>query len=187
MRLDDELPAYREMAVRLARDPAGQVIVFELMIQLFFQCVLGVRPECVGWRRGEPRRAGGRYCTYGCAAKEGRASAVGPVLAAFGPVEAQGRGSLHPHILVWLTLMGLGDLVERLLRDRSEMQLRLRRWMQGLVRAVQSVQHSSRQQLPELLGGSTETSQAEVPPLPFGPSEQRHYCADGERETATAE
>ena len=27
----------------------------------------------------------------------------------------------------------------------------------------------------------------EVPPLPFGPSEQRHYCADGSRETATAE
>ena len=47
-RLEDELPSYREMVERLAQDPAGQAIVFELMIQLFFVHVLGVRPGLEG-------------------------------------------------------------------------------------------------------------------------------------------
>ena len=52
---EDVSTTYREMAERLARDPAGQTFVFELMIRLFFVHVLGVQPESVGWRRGEAR------------------------------------------------------------------------------------------------------------------------------------
>ena len=44
--------SYREMTQRLARDPVGQAVVFELMIRLFFIHVLGIRPELVGWERG---------------------------------------------------------------------------------------------------------------------------------------
>ena len=40
--------------------------------------------------------------------------------AAFGAVEAQGRGSLHPRILVWLIQMSLRDVLDRLMRDRAD-------------------------------------------------------------------
>ena len=43
--------SYREMTQRVACDPVGQSIVFELMIRLSFIHVLGLRPETVGcWR-----------------------------------------------------------------------------------------------------------------------------------------
>ena len=72
---------YKEMVERLARDPIGQTLVFELMIRLFFVHVLGIWPELVGWRRGAARQASGaRY--YG-------ESIVGCEAAAFGPIEAQ--------------------------------------------------------------------------------------------------
>ena len=47
---------YREMSQRIAADPVGQAVVFELMMRLFFIHVLGLRPETVGWRRGEARK-----------------------------------------------------------------------------------------------------------------------------------
>ena len=84
----------------------------------------------------------------------------GPIAAAFGPVEALGRGSLHPHILVWLLLA---------------------------VAAVASVQESSVTQLPHSMQPDSTTSNSSlVPPLPFGPNERRRYHADGKIETATA-
>ena len=51
--------SYKEMVGRLARDPVGQTLVFELMIRLFFIHVLGIRQDCVGWRRGAARKASG--------------------------------------------------------------------------------------------------------------------------------
>ena len=47
----DVLPKYRDMLQRLARDPVGQTLVFELVMRLFFIHVLAVRPECVQNRR----------------------------------------------------------------------------------------------------------------------------------------
>ena len=122
--LDEELPSYREMVERLAQDPAGQAIVFELMIQLLFEHVLGVRPDLVGARRGAARVATDGWFTDGCAA--GATSSLGCVLAALGPVEAQGRGSLHPHILVWLVQLCDRDLMDRFLRDPAQLKGRLR-------------------------------------------------------------
>jgi hypothetical protein len=44
--LDADLSnSYREMTERLAADPVGQAIVFELMMRLFFTQVLGIRPN----------------------------------------------------------------------------------------------------------------------------------------------
>ena len=55
--LDAELEyTYREMTERLAADPIGQAIVFELMMRLFFQHVLGVRPEAQEGVRGYHRQ-----------------------------------------------------------------------------------------------------------------------------------
>ena len=128
--------SYREMTERLAGDPVGQAIVFELMISLFFSCVLGVRSEQVGWRRGDVAKATSMWTSDGVAADITRPWCFGPVAAAFGPVEAQGRGSLHPHILLWLLMTELNDLLVWLARDRSVFKERLNRWMRELIASV---------------------------------------------------
>ena len=107
-------------------------------------------------------------------------SALGPVYAAFGPIEARGRGSLHPHVLVWLVLLSLQEALKLLLRDRRSFREHIRRRMQEPVRAVMSVQHSSVLQFPRLLVDQVEAST--VNELPFGPAERRHFRTDGEPE-----
>ena len=92
--------SYREMTERLAADPVGQAIVFELMMRLFFTQVLGVRLELVGWRRGNVTKPAEMWASNGVAADFTKPCMFGPIAAAFGPVEGKGRGSLHPHILV---------------------------------------------------------------------------------------
>ena len=113
------------------------------MVRLFFVHVLGIRPECVGWARGAANKRIRRSCTDGCAANEGLDSVLGPVLAAFGPIEAQGRGSIHPHILIWLVAMTIDAALDILLKDRGAFKERLRQWMHESVRAVVSVQETS--------------------------------------------
>ncbi len=103
----------------------------------------------------------------------------GPIVAAFGAVEAQGRGSLHPHILVWLLQAPTQELLELLLRDRAAFKERLNTWMHELVRAVASVQESAVTELPKHLHGGGDTAGADVPPLPFGPNERRYLAPDG--------
>ena len=103
----DVVASYRDMVTRLAADPVGQTFVFELMMRLFFERILGVRAETIGWRRNAPRAQQGSHSYHGCAASVFTCGVLGPVAAAFGPLEAQGRGSLHPHILVWLCQISL--------------------------------------------------------------------------------
>ena len=74
VRLDAEdlnaeiLPKYRDMMQRLARDPVGQTLVFELIMRLFFIHVLGVRLECLQNRRRTKQSAPREWCTDGVAA-----------------------------------------------------------------------------------------------------------------------
>ena len=111
----------------------------------------------------------------------------GPVAAAFGPVEAQGRGSLHPHILVWLVLNELNDMLGIMLRDRSSFKQNLNSWMRELIASVASVQESAVTLLPQTMQPCiASTNSALVPPLPFGPNERRRYHAGGAIETVTA-
>ena len=111
-------------------------------------------------------------------------------MAARGEVEAQGRGSLHPHVLLWVHLLSLQELLDRVLRDPAELQARLRKWMFHVFEAVQSVQQSS----VEAMGSSLQAVPTQrvsdkpwVVPLPLGPNEQRHFRADSRREMAKAE
>ena len=77
--------SYREMTQRVARDPVGQTLVFELMIRLFFVHVLGLRPEVVGWKRGEIQKAAQQWASDGVAADmQGVPHLFGPIAAAFG-------------------------------------------------------------------------------------------------------
>jgi hypothetical protein len=179
--------SYREMTERLAADPVGQAIVFEFMMQLFFTRVLGLRPELIGWRRGNIMKPAKMWQGTGTAADFRARWLFGPIAAAFGPVEAQGRGSLHPHILIWLLLTELSDLLVWMLRDRSSFKQRLDMWMRELISSVASVQESAVTQLPQTLQpGVDSPNPTVVPPLPFGPNEHRRYHADGATETATA-
>ena len=179
--------SYREMTERLAADPVGQAIVFELMMRLFFTRVLGIRPELIGSRRGNVMKPGKMWHGNGVAADFRTRWLFGPIAAAFGPVEAQGRGSLHPHILIWLLLTELSDLLVWMLRDRGSFKLRLNMWMRELVASVASVQESAVTQLPQTMQPSKPSSDpALAPPLPFGPNERRNYHADGAIETAAA-
>ena len=160
------------------------------MITLFFRHVLGVRPECVSFRRGEARKRFAKWCSDGCAASNTDPGVFGPVLAARGEVEAQGRGSLHPHILVWLLALTLQEALDRLLRDPATFKQRVRKWMLAVVASVKSVQHTSVEQYSRWACAEAPERVSDdclVPPLPFGPNEQRHMCADGGLETATAE
>ena len=99
----EEAVTFSQMSQRVAADPVGQSIAFEKMMWLCFVHILGLRPETIGWGRGEIQKASEHWVSDGIAADlMGVPTAFGPVAAAFGPVEAQGRGSLHPRILIWL-------------------------------------------------------------------------------------
>ena len=181
---------YKEMVERLARDPVGQTLVFELIIRLFFVHVLGIRADAVGWRRGAARKSTGARYFDGCAADFYEDSIVGPVAAAFGAIEAQGRGSLHPHVLVWLVLVSMQELLSTLLRDRATFKMRVTLWMRELVHAVTSVQESAVTELPRFLRGELADplpSELEVAELPLGPKDRAQFGSTGERETADAE
>lgn len=144
----DVLPKYRDMMRRLARSPVAQTIVFEKIMRLFFLHVLGVRPECLENRRKSVRTHTREWCTDGVAAASVNPGVVGPVLAFRGEIEAQGRGSLHPHILVWLVGMSPYDVVQILQREPETMQERLREWMRVLVASMESTVQASSQALP---------------------------------------
>ena len=207
-RLDEELPSYREMVERLAQDPAGQAVVFELMIQLFFEHVLGVRPDLVGFSHGTGRLPSDGWFSDGCAA--GSTGVLGCVLAARGEVEAQGRGSLHPHILVWLVQLNYRELLRRLKKDRHQFKALLRKWMEAVVLAVLSRQQSSVLRMPTLALRTEQTTATlqsgrssadsvlkvapksddtvpKVAPLPLGPNDRRKFGGDGLPEQASAE
>ena len=181
IRLDDadlagvDLPRYRDMMQRLARDPVGQTRVFELIMRLFFVHLLGVRPECVHGRRRVKVSGPREWCTDGVAAASAALGIVGPVRAFRGEIEAQGRGSLHPHILVWLICMLQQELLRILAREPNVFKQRVAEWMKATVLAVQSTCQSSVKALPRQFG-NVEGRQQD---LPFSRVERKVTEYDG--------
>ena len=78
------------------------------------------------------------------------------------------------------------EVLDTLMRNRANFKELIRAWMLKLVQAIVSVQHSAVTSLPQLMGVSDGPPFSEVPPLPLGPSEQRYFHGDGQRETASA-
>ena len=141
------------MLRRLARDPVAQTVQFELLMRLFFQHVLNVRPETLECRRGAPRRGAREWCSDGAAACSTGAGMLGPILAFRGEIEAQGRGSLHPHILVWLVcrhMQVVSDLARMMRDDKHGLRQRLRTFMHLTVASFESISHASVQVAPRL-------------------------------------
>jgi len=175
--LDTEgvIPKYRDMLVRLAADPVGQTLVFHLIMRLFFQHVLGIRPESIEGRRGAKRAAPREWCTDGLAASGCAPGIFGPIAAFRGEIEAQGRGSLHPHILVWLVLLSVFDVVQILAREPEHFQRNVFDWMKASVSAAESICQSSVRSLPRRFGDV----HGEATPLGFSATEQRLSGYDG--------
>ena len=149
------LPKYRDMLRRLAQDPVGQVLQFELLMRLFFQHVLNVRPETLDCRRSTARTVAREWCSDGAATNSTGAGMIGPVLAFRGEIESQGRGSLHPHVLVWLVcghLDVLSSLSKMLQGNKVELQLRLKQFMHMAVASFESLSQASVQAAPRCLG-----------------------------------
>ena len=153
--MEQVLPKYRDMLRRLAQDPVAQVIQFEFLMRLFLQHVLNVRPETLNCRRNAVRATCREWCSDGAAMASTGAGMLGPVLAFRGEIEAQGRGSLHPHILVWLVcghLEVLSQLTDMLRGNKTALQRRLKEFMQLAVASFESISHASVQAAPRFLG-----------------------------------
>jgi hypothetical protein len=180
---DGVVPKYREMLLRLAKDPVGQTIVFHLVMRLLFQHVLGVRPDCIESRRGAKRPDPREWRTDGLAASACAPGIFGPIAAFRGEIEAQGRGSLHPHILVWLVLLSVSEVVEFLHRDPEKFQRSIYAWMKASVAATESVCQSSVRSLPRRFGDLD----TQVAPLGFSATEQKLSMYDGSSEISLLE
>ena len=166
---------YRDVMKRVAADPVGQTLVFEKIMTLFFQHVLGARPETLDNKRRATPKAPRAWCTDGVASSSTAPGIFGPVLAFRGEIEAQGRGSLHPHVLVWLVTMAQTMLVNFLRRDPSSMRPRLAVWMKQVVRSVQSTCQASVRRAPQRFGRDDEV----LAHLPFSKTEQALSRYDG--------
>ena len=162
------------MMRRLASDPVGQTRVFDLVMRLFLIHVLGVRPDCVQSRRHASARVR-EWCTDGVAASSAAPGIFGPVLAFRGEIEAQGRGSLHPHILVWLLCMSSLELLRIFEREPVLFKQRLAEWMQATVMAIEAACQSSVKALPRKFGHTNK----ELPSLPLSRTEQKICRYDG--------
>ena len=90
-----------------------------------------------------------------------------------------GRGSLHPHILVWLVAWSLHAVVSVLQRDADTLQSRLREWMRAVVSAVEATHQGSVAALPRRFG-DTDT-RPDLRPA-FTAVQQKLTRFDGESE-----
>ena len=97
------------------------------------------------------------------------------MLAFRGEIEAQGRGSLHPHILVWLAGLSQLVLLRALQRDPRVFKQRVALWMKTCVVAMEATCQSSVQALPRRFGNVEDR----VTPLPFTRTERGLTRFDG--------
>ena len=78
--LPEQVPNYREQAILVAKNPFVAAKFFNIYMKAFISAVLGYEPD-------ERKIEGG---------------ILGLVKAYYGCVEAQGRGTLHCHMMIWL-------------------------------------------------------------------------------------
>ena len=136
---------------------------------------LGVRPECLHNRRRAARARTREWCTDGVAASSTAPGIFGPILAVRGEIETHGRGSLHPHILVWLLGVPLYIILQLLHSDPARLQTRLRDFMRATVAAMESTVQSSIECLPRRFGDVN----TELKPPGFNKAERGLSLFDG--------
>ena len=161
-----QMPSAAAMRRIVAMDPVSQARCFALMMDIFFEEVLGTLPPL----KRESYRVG-QHATF----EDGIASSLqggvfGDVAALSGPLETQGRGSLHPHILIVLLGHDLGNRLRSIMHriQHGELVVELQRWSQRVLEAVQRFKYDSQLVLSEQLGTPQQ-------PLPFS-EKQRAEC-----------
>ena len=150
----------------LAADPVSQARFFDVMMTLFFEEILGTLPPLT---RASFRGGLARDFEDGFAAST-HAGCFGDVAAFCGPLETQGRGSMHPHILVVLLGHDLGNRLRSVLATaaRGELVIELERWSRAVLQAASRIRYDSQQALSQQL-------EQEVCPLPLSEN-QRAAC-----------
>jgi len=153
-----EMPSLREMHRIVAKDPTAQALFFDLMMKLFVEHVLGVLPK--GSSYGDGFVASGKPGIFG------------DVAAILGPIEAQARGALHPHILVWL-IAALTQFKLESMRRSGELLHRLTEWSTAVTSKVASMQFDSVCEVANSIPGCDM-----LPPLPFSHLQKKRSLAD---------
>ncbi|CAK9025806.1 unnamed protein product, partial [Durusdinium trenchii] len=160
------LPSLSAMRRILAADPVSQARFFDVMMTLFFEEILGTLPPLT---RASFRGGLARDFEDGFAAST-HAGCFGDVAAFCGPLETQGRGSMHPHILVVLLGHDLGNRLRSVLATaaRGELVIELERWSRAVLQAASRIRYDSQQALSQQL-------EQEVCPPPLSEN-QRAAC-----------
>ena len=127
------MPSISEMLKRVARDPVGQAMVFDLMVRLFLEHVLGASSK-----------PGSSECGDGVAATD-HGGLFGCVQGYFGPVETQGRGGLHAHIHVWILNPMKAFFLDKLRAGEpiEELEERMVLWRRAVLEKVATMQFDS--------------------------------------------
>ncbi len=134
--LPEEVPDYMEQSILVARNPAIAAKFFNIYMNAFIKSILAYDPS-------NPMKSEGGI--------------LGPVSAYYGCVEAQGRGTLHCHMIVWLSDALNSDEIRNRVLDKDY-----------------AFQH-------RLINFINDSISNEIPPLPSQttvmPSDNVHPCA----------
>ena len=158
-----EMPMLGEMFKRMSDDPVGVAIADDLMFRLFVMYVLGVRQDCVSFRRGKRPQKLVDQTWIGSAAAVTRFGFAGATRAAVGPLESSGRWALHGHWRIFLHQLYYKRLLELFDKDAATLEHNLREYFTCLLSSVLSTMQASVAQLPHLF----DDSETALPVLPL--------------------
>ena len=149
-----QLPSAASMRRIVARDPVAQARCFAFMMDIFCEEVFGILPP---WRKGS-YRVGVPATFEDVVGSSLQGGIFGDVAALNGPLETQGRGPLHPHMLIVLLGHDLGDRLRALMHrsQHGELVIELQRWSRRVLEAVQRYQYDSQLALSQQLQCPTE-------------------------------
>ena len=159
-----KLPSASVMRRILAADPVAQARFFYVMIELFLKEVIGIvaplRKERFPDFSMENFEDGMAGSTFG--------GCFGDVACLCGPLETQGRGSMHPHMLI--TLVG-HDLMERMLGRlhrvaQKELVQELQRWSDAVLHPASRMRFDCQNFLAKVL-------EEEADPLPLSENQRK--------------
>ncbi len=97
--LPSDVPKYHDQSILIAKNPAVAARFFNIYMKAFIKCMLGYTGEDLSLNEG----------------------VLGVTKAYYGCVEAQGRGTLHCHMLVWLHgALDPNEIKKRVMADGDE-------------------------------------------------------------------
>jgi hypothetical protein len=167
------MPGSLQMLEALAQDCVAQAQLFDTMMELFFRVVLGV--DAVLRREyGQAFEVRLHEDSYAASVLGG---CFGDVACAMGPIETQGRGSLHPHTLVVLLGHDAHARLRQVLtcQDGRVAAEQLRSWGRLVCEAACRIQYECQEMV---------ASDLRCPPVPLPLSKRQRQLAGAAYEDA---